>query len=384
MKKIHKSSQVSSFLHKSSFSETTLKWVLVLTVGGFIVSCQSSSTGNQQPQAPITVKGANEISVMTFNIENAFDATHDEGTEDYTYLPLAQKNDPKVKDYCKSISNPTYRNECFSLDWNENIVKFKLSQVAQVIRFVDNGQGPDNILFAEVENQNVLNRLFSTELKDLNYKTVVVLEGFDTRGIDVGFASKFPLAKNAKAPFIHRIPYTDPKAAKSRGILEVTIELPNKKNLTFLSAHFPSQSNPTQWRGEAHDYASSVMKKYEAEGRAVIFGGDLNTLKEEDEESGYFSKVLSSAGSVSHLVGCSNCNGSHYYRGEWSFLDVIAFGNGLANAGVELDVNSLSIIKAPVHMKKDGTPLRFNAEKLEGVADHLPLYSRLKMISKPN
>lgn len=383
MKKIQKTSQRSCFLHNSTLSQTAAKLVLVLALGGFVTGCQSSSPGKRPPESPLTVKTTTEISVMTFNIENAFDATHDEGTEDYTYLPRAQKNDPKVAEYCKSITNPTYRNECFTLDWNENVVKFKLSQVGQVIRFVDNGQGPDTILFAEVENQNVLTRLFTTELKDLNYKTVVVLEGFDTRGIDVGFASKFPIAKNTK-PFLHRIPYTDPKASKSRGILEVTVELPNKKNLTFLAAHFPSQSNPTQWRGEAYDFAAGLMKKYEAEGRAVIFGGDLNTLKEEDEESGYFSKVLSGAGRVSHLIGCSKCQGSHYYRGEWSFLDVLAFGKGLANAGVELEVNSVSIIKAPVHIKKDGTPLRFDAEKLIGVSDHLPLYSRLKMISRPN
>jgi hypothetical protein len=383
MKKIHKTSQVSSFLHISTLNMNAVKLVLILALSSIVVGCQSSTTGNNTPEEPLKIKTANEISVMSFNIENAFDTTHDEGTEDYTYLPLSQKNDPKVIEYCKSISNPTYRNECYNLDWNENVFKFKISQIAQVIRFVDNGQGPDAILFAEVENQNVLNRLFLTELKDLDYKTIVVLEGFDTRGIDVGFASKFPIAKNTK-PYLHRIPYSDPKASKSRGILEVTVELPNRKNLTFLAAHFPSQANPTQWRGEAYDFASGLMKKYEAEGRAVIFGGDLNTLKEEDEESGYFSKVLSSAGSVSHLIGCEKCNGSHFYRGEWSFLDVLAFGKGLINADLELEVNSLSIIKASNHIKKDGTPLRFNSQKLEGVSDHLPLYSRLKILSRPN
>ena len=383
MKKIPHISPLNLFLNSNIVKAT----LVVLALTGF-TGCQSSSPGSQnppasgdQPNGPTTEKSAQEISVMTFNVENMFDATHDEGTEDYTYLPLSKKNDPEVQAYCKSVTNPGYRDECFSLDWNEGVVKFKLSQVGKVIRFVEKGNGPDNILFAEVENIKVLSHLFDTELKDLGYKTVVLIEGFDTRGIDVGFASKFPIAKTTK-PMLHRIPFSDPKASKSRGILEVTVELPNKKNLTFLVAHFPSQSNPTQWRRDAYEFAAGLMKKYESEGRAVVFGGDLNTLKAEDEESGYFSKIMSDVANVSHLVGCKNCKGSHYYRGEWSFLDVLNFGKGLSNAGLELDVNSISIVRAPVHLKPDGSPKRFDSEKMEGVSDHLPLYSRLKVVGK--
>lgn len=379
--------------HPSAFNQnlqiTVFKAILVLFTALTFASCQSSSPGNQgqapteEPpkDGPATEKSAQEISVMTFNVENMFDAEHDAGTEDYTYLPKSKKNDPEVQAFCKTVSNPFYREECFSLDWNEDVVKFKLSQVAQVIRFVEAGKGPDNILFAEVENIKVLKRLFGTELKDLGYKTVVLEEGFDTRGIDVGFASKFPMAKNAK-PILHRIPFSDPKASKSRGILEVTVELPNKKNVTFLSAHFPSQSNPTQWRRDAFEFAAGLMKKYESEGRAVVFGGDLNTLQDEDDESGYFSKIMSDVAAVSHLVGCKNCKGSHFYKGEWSFLDVLNFGKGLNFAGAELAVESINIVRAPVHLKSDGTPKRFNAEKREGVGDHLPLYARLRISGK--
>lgn len=370
------------------FNSNIFKITLVIFALTGYLGCQSSSPGAQQPpegssptNGPTTEKSTQEVSVMTFNVENMFDTTHDEGTEDYTYLPLSKKNAPEVQAYCKSVSNPGYRDECFSLDWNEEVVKFKLSQVAKVILFVENGKGPDNILFAEVENIKVLSRLFETELKSLGYRTVVLEEGFDTRGIDVGFASKFPMAKGLK-PILHRIPFSDPKASKSRGILEVTVELPNKKNLTFLSAHFPSQANPTQWRRDAYEFVAGLMKKYESEGRAVIFGGDLNTLKEEDDESGYFSKIMSDVAQVSHLVGCKSCKGSHYYKGEWSFLDVLNFGKGLTFAGAELDTNSISIVRAPVQLKNDGTPNRFNAEKMTGVSDHLPLYSRLKLIGK--
>ncbi len=389
MNKIPQSLFCNLTLNRAHFKTLLAALTLTLALIGF-VGCQSSSPGNlpsppdkpgDQTDGPAAAKSANEVSVMTFNVENMFDATHDEGTEDYTYLPKSKKSDPAIQAYCKTISNPGYREDCFSLDWSEAVVKFKLSQVAKVIRHVERGNGPDNILFSEVENLSVLKRLFDTELKDLGYQTFVLIEGFDTRGIDVGFASKFPIAKNMK-PILHRIPFSDPKASKSRGILEVTVELPNKKLVTFMSAHFPSQANPTGWRADAFEFVAGLMKKYEAEGRAVIFGGDLNTLKEEDEESGYYSKVMSEVAHVTHLIGCKFCKGSHYYRGEWSFLDVMNFGKGLSFANAELDLNSIDIVRAPVHLKSDGTPKRFNSEKMEGVGDHLPIYARIKILGK--
>ncbi len=329
-------------------------------------------------------KNADEVSVMVFNVENLFDTTHDAGTEDYTNLPLSEKNKPEIKAFCSNIKNAHYQTECFEKDWNENILQFKLSQLAKVIRHTDHQKGPDVLMLAEVENLKVLKRLAQDELKDLGYQTVVLIEGPDLRGIDPAFISKFPLSKNAPAQ-LHLIPYTDSDpekqkyALRSRGILEVTVTLPNQKDVTFLVGHFPSQSNPTAWRKSAVEFATKKMLEYNSKNRAVIMGGDLNIISEEEKEFGYFSKSFSTAGQVSHLVGCKTCEGSHNYKGQWSFLDVMIYGNKIDQAGLTLIQESIAVLKVAHHMKRNGAPLNFRDEKKEGVSDHYPIYSRLKI-----
>ena len=121
------------------------------------------------------------------------------------------------------------------------------------------------------------------------------------------------------------------------------------------------------------------MLELAAENKAVIMGGDLNITADEEDSLGYFSKIFSTAGQVSHLVGCKNCEGSHFYKGHWSFLDVQIYGNKIDQAGLQLIPESITVLKTPVHMKRNGTPLRFSEEKKEGVSDHFPLYSRLRL-----
>lgn len=344
----------------------------------------SKSNVNTSSETPLSSvsKAADEISVMAFNVENLFDTTHDEGTEDYPNLPLSEKNKPEIKKFCGAIKNPHYRSECFEKDWTEDLLNFKLSQLAKVIRHTDNLAGPDVLMLEEVENLNVLKKLAQNELKDLGYQTVVLIEGPDLRGIDPAFISKFPISGK---PQLHIIPYTDADpeklsyAKRSRGILEVSVLLPNKKVVTFLVGHFPSQSNPTEWRKQAVAFATQKMTEYAKKGRAVIMGGDLNITAEEESESGYFKNIFSTAGQVSHFIGCKSCEGSHNYKGQWSFLDVMIFGNNIEAAGLTLIPESITVLKVSHHMKRNGAPLNFREDKKEGVSDHYPIYSRLKL-----
>lgn len=345
------------------------------------------NTDNQPTSPELVAKSDNEFSVMTFNVENLFDALHDKDREDFPYLPLTEKKkSAEVQKFCSEMKNKNYREECEQLDWNESVIQTKLKNVSDVIRYVDHGQGPDNLFLIEVENESILKRLVSERLSDLGYKTVVLLEGPDTRGIDPGFISKFPLLDKK----LHIIPYTDPNpeqlkwAKRSRGILEVTVKAPNGKPLTFLVGHFPSQSNPTEWRAQAIDYAQKLMVQYIKEGRAVIFGGDLNIIDPEEKEKGYFKNKMSQVGDVSHIVGCKSCLGSHNYRGEWSHLDVLVYSKNLKDLGLQLLPDSIQVVKSPGHMRRNGTPLRFNAEKKEGVSDHFPLYSRIQILKIKN
>lgn len=358
----------------------------ILTLTTLIGGCKTTasaenSSGHITSPAAVT-HGPDEISVMSFNVENMFDNIHNEGIDDYTYLPHSQKNTQAVINSCNKVDNPFYRQECFNKDWNDDVIDFKLSQVAQVISYVDGGKGPDNLILVEVENENILNQLVKKHLADKGYKTISILRGPDTRGINTAFISKFPQVGKS---VLHIVPYQDPDPAqlkyaqKSRGILETVVKI-NGKDVSFLAAHFPSQSNPTEWRRQAMTYMKDLMLEIQKKGQAVIAGGDLNTTTEEEEDFGYFSKILAQGGSVSHLVGCKHCKGTHSYKGGWSFLDVIAYSPNLPTAaGLTLIPESIEVVRTPVNTKRNGTPLRFDEGKREGVSDHFPLYSRLKI-----
>ncbi len=388
MQKIHKTIKLSTRSITSNLAYVILCFTLILS-GAFgcsgtknISSPTAEIGGVVKPD--VVSKKPNEISVMTFNVENLFDTTHDIDREDFAYLPLAEKKKPEVVKFCAQQKNNHYRQECEEMDWTEDVLKAKFKSIDSIIRHIDGGKGPDNVFLAEVENINVLNRLVKEQLSDLGYQTVVLIDGPDLRGIDPAFISKFPLKGQPK---LHLIPYVDANpeqlkwAKRSRGILEATVQLPNKKNLTFLSVHFPSQSNPSAWRAQAVQFAKKLMTDYQKEGRAVILGGDLNIIPTEEEKEGFFKTQLSEVGHVSHLVGCKECQGSHNYKGEWSFLDVMVYSKNLPQAsGVELIPESLQVVRTTTNMKRNGTPLRFSPEKKEGVSDHFPLYARLRIL----
>ena len=87
----------------------------------------------------------------------------------------------------------SWRDECLYLDWSDAALDFKLGVLAATIRQVNDGRGADIIALQEVENVAVLERLRSEYLGDLGYLPAILVEGTDTRGIDVAFLSKLPL-----------------------------------------------------------------------------------------------------------------------------------------------------------------------------------------------
>ena len=327
-------------------------------------------------------KATEEISIMSFNVENLFDDKHDANREDFTYLPLSEKNKPEIQKFCNTQKG-YYKRECLQSDWNSGIIEKKLKNVSQVILSVEENKGPDVLFLIEVENDHILGQLNKNYLQSAGYKTQVLIEGPDERGIDVALLSRFPLDGKAQ---LHKIPYVGKNEEdqkwmnRSRGILEVPLKLPNGSKLTAFVSHFPSQSNPRYWRAQAVEFAKKLMKDRPNE--MIVFGGDLNITHDEDSEAGFFSTEMSSVGLVSHLVGCKHCDGTHNYRNDWSFLDVLIFSKNLDEKGTapyKLDLNSIDVVKyAPVHLFKGNTPKRFS-DGGEGVSDHFPIYARLRL-----
>jgi endonuclease/exonuclease/phosphatase family metal-dependent hydrolase len=325
---------------------------------------------------------ATTVSVMNYNVENLFDTKHDIGKEDYTYLPKATKDaSPEIQAYCKSLSKERYIKDCLELDWNEDVLFQKFTNLKEVIRQYNFGLGADILVLQEVENQNVVNMFIRHELKSLGYKYSVVLEGEDSRGIDTGVISKYPIV-SAK---MHKIDLTG-IAKKTRGILQADINVEGKK-VSILANHWPSQGNPTQARAKAAKTLNKIAKGIKSD--LIIATGDFNVVPTRDIPNPLTTitkKAFIDTEQMARKFGGSIHAGTHWFGGTWTSLD-------------KMYVHRTSLISAtPIYptfkilikdfmlgsvewthrdtgevVVYDGVPMRFSHLTGEGYSDHLPI-----------
>ena len=96
---------------------------------------------------------------MSYNLNNLFDAQDDVGKDDKAYLPIKLKNNDDHIMGCLQVNNSKWRNECLFLDWNEEVVQKKISNISDLLISMSESQ-PDIIAIQEIENLNVLRMLF--------------------------------------------------------------------------------------------------------------------------------------------------------------------------------------------------------------------------------
>ncbi len=319
---------------------------------------------------------------MTFNVENLFDTTDDAGKDDHTYLPRSVKDDPAHIERCETIDVERWRRDCLELDWSEDAVSFKLSQLAKAILQVNDGLGPDIIAFQEVENAGILNRLSTEYLGAAGYGNAILIEGQDLRGIDVAFLTRLPLAAEPVLHAFDASAFPD-RADDTRGILEATFELPGGGLLTGFSVHFPAPFHPIEMRQVAYDHLYALRSRVPAD-HFVFAAGDFNTPLREMTDTTIMDDRVRPFWIVAHEVDCAGCKGTNYWsRGDsWSFLDMILFSPA-ESAGTEWRIRQGGVYIADGYgdqLNEDGTVKRFNLEDREGVSDHLPLVMTLEVV----
>ena len=325
-----------------------------------------------------TAPTSGSVTIMTFNVENLFDTTHDAGKNDSTFLPLAQKQSDQHKRECATITVDRWRDQCLNWDWSEAILAHKLEVVAKAILQVDNGRGPDILALQEVENLAILERLRTEYLADAGYRPAILIEGDDLRGIDVAFLSRLQLAKDpALHPFSPGEPYTD-RAGDTRGILEATFRLPDGSLLTGFSVHFPAPFHPTGMRIQAYELLNQLQRNLPAD-RLAFAAGDFNTTSTENQEKDLLGRLVRPTWRIAHEEGCDDCPGTQYYGAadNWSFLDMILWSrieHRGAQATWDLRKDSIRIANnTPDQVTENSTPARFQLPKGGGVSDHWPL-----------
>jgi len=234
---------------------------------------------------------------------------------------------------------------------------------------------PALMSFAEVESAQILVdliRLSPLQKSDYQY---VHYESPDRRGIDVGLLyrkSHMRLIESEVLPFV----LENDSNYRSRDMLFAKFKILDGDTISFLICHWPSRFGGK----EASDYkriqAARIARNFidtKAPGSIIIMG-DFNDSPWDQS----LSELASSAERplLRLMQNLDSNSGSHWYQGEWTYLDQILIDS------LDLErVKNYGVFKASFLLEKDG---QYPIEKPKrafkgpfytgGFSDHLPVY----------
>ncbi len=322
--------------------------------------------GCAEPEPEIT-----RLSVMTFNVENLFDISHDRDKNDLAYLPAYLKGTREHAASCRAMKRKLYRDQCLRWDWSEETLQKKLKSLGEVILQVGDGRGPDILLLQEVENKAVLEQLRTGPLAAAEYGPGILLEGNDARGIDQAILTRLPVVQEP-------VLYKDPGGVLVRGVLVAKLQLPGETLLETSVVHFPSPAAPRRLREAGIRFLNDYRRRMPPNSLMLI-AGDFNVTAEEDAQYRVFGRLASEHWVLARDIGCKDCPGTHYYppKKSWSFLDAVLVSKNMAPTGGaawRIDPESVRLAKGTKHQAdKRGRPRRFDPMDRSGVSDHFPL-----------
>lgn len=215
--------------------------------------------------------GDSEIRMFHYNVENLFDARHDEGKDDWEFLP---KGYPGREKACQEKQNPDLIKICLEKDWTEEKLQGKLNQIEKVIR-ASGSATPDMISLVEVENEAVVARLAS----QLGYSHYLVTNSPDRRGIDVALIYKDSPKWKLLSSEMLRLPDAILKNP-TRDILKATFAVGSRKLIVYVN-HWPSQAAPASVRFQVAEHLMKFVDQDIKDGAFVFVTGDFNVIPED-------------------------------------------------------------------------------------------------------
>lgn len=308
-----------------------------------------------------------------YNLENLFDTCHDEGKNDYDFLPDG------------------------SYQWDSNKYTNKLRNMAQAIADMGTdelpGVGCAVVGCAEVENSRVLDDLVSeSQLAARGYKYIHV-EGPDRRGIDCALLYNPQLfaVRNVKlVPY--RYERESDKNHPTRGYLTVSGTL-GDEHVTVVVCHWPSRGADSFAREVAGRQVKALKDSLLRDDRKckVIVMGDMN----DDPSNRSMLECLMAKPEKNEVrkgemynpwynILVKEGRGTLSYRGAWNLFDQIVITPNLIDYKGRTKLRKLKYVKSDIFSrpyllnaegKYRGTPKRTTARKvwLNGYSDHLPV-----------
>lgn len=332
-------------------------WSYVQTVLGVVLLCTFPLSGDAQTSYRIAF----------YNLENLFDYEDDTTINDQEYLPESMRN------------------------WSAYRYREKVNRMAKAILSIGEWHAPDVVGVCEVENKRVLDDLVSTEvLKKLNYG-IVHFPSPDRRGIDVGLLYRKDRVDSLYARPI-RLSNTTLPDFRTRDILYVKMSLASD-TLHFFVNHWPSRYGGQQQSEPKRMLAAATLKQVvdsilQLQPMAkVLLMGDFNdspSNKSIKEVLHAQQQIGPEPGQLKNLMlDLPENEGSHRYRGTWSYLDQLivsyglckpASGLGLSTAGARVHEASFLLETDERYPGKQPFRTFIGMKYHGGFSDHLPVY----------
>ncbi|HEY2989329.1 MAG TPA: endonuclease/exonuclease/phosphatase family protein [Candidatus Binatia bacterium] len=350
-----------------------------------------------------------DIKVASWNVENLFDTTASEIAADLEFTPAN--------------------------GWTEAAYAAKVKNLADIIKQMHGGQGPDLLGLCEVENKKVVQDLIDA-IGRPDYR-VAHVDSPDIRGIDATLVYsnqvfKDPLPSDMKGHLVHmRYP--------TRDIFQVRLEVKtNGAELNVFVNHWPSrkqgqyESEPLRINVAEHcgrlidetlrfgradflalpDTTASLTQLNARWNRNVLVMGDLNDEPfsrsvlnyllgskdldhvEEELKPGTGKKIPEAKiylGTKAYLFNCMwplfgrSDKGTFYFFGatnSMNLLDQFLVSRGLFYGvqGLKIDPNSVAIFTPAVMTTPKGRPRAFDRQTKKGYSDHFPIQAVLQTL----
>ncbi len=314
----------------------------------------------------------NGYAVGFYNLENLFDYTHDEGKNDYEFLPDG------------------------SYHWNEMKYTHKLHNMARVLSEMGTDKIPDGCAFigvSEVENAHCLTDLVAQPaLKARGFKFCHI-EGPDRRGVDCAllYNPKYFTVKDVKlVPYVPEL--AKDSTFKTRGFLTVSGELADE-HVTVIVCHWPSRFKGSFYREtagkEVHALKDSLLR--DDPNVKVFVMGDMN----DDPTNKSMHEGLGAKEDIDKVKAGEMYNpwyntlvlghtGTLKYNGSWNLFDQIVMTPNLLNQNGKKDFTTLKYISHQIfrrdYLFQDTGKYKGNTKRttaggvwLDGYSDHLPV-----------
>ncbi len=307
-----------------------------------------------------------------YNLENLFDTIHDEGKNDYEYLPQG------------------------AVKWNGMKYFAKLKNMSTVLAEIGTDRlpnvGASVIGVSEVENSRVMTDLVNQPALKERGMRFVHIEGPDRRGVDCALIYNprfFTPEKSFLQPYIYE---EKDSAQRTRGFLTVQGKLAGD-DVTFIVCHWPSRAAVSYYRERAGEQVralkDSILKA--SPGMKIMVMGDMN----DDPFSPSMAKSLGAKREMKEVADGDLYNpwwniltrqgqGTLMYDGKWNLFDQIVMSSTLLDTDGKRDYSTLKFFKNEIFMRNylfqtegryKGNTKRTHAGGvwLNGYSDHLPV-----------